>query len=165
MRGFPKTLSLNRLTPKKTKKRSPGPGPIRKIDWKPIAMKNLKNRKVVLHTDGARTYLLKVPGMIHDQAIHKAKKAQVNGKTVWIQPKYSKIVCHEIDGGKLYVKTGTQVIDRFWRHLREHLGSMQKKPGSARLRSRIRSAQFTYWYKGEDLWVKTGEMVESVRSM
>ena len=71
--------------------------------------------------------------------------------------------CLSQDGDKLYVKTGTQVMDRFWRHLREHLGSMKKKPGSARLRRRIRSAQFTYWYKGQDLWLKTGDMLEEMR--
>ena len=165
MRGFPKTLVLNRLNPKKTKLRAPGPGPIRKLDWTPVAKKHIKGKKIVLHTDGARTYKLRINGVIHDQAIHKKKRVIENGVAKWIKPKYSKIVCHEVDNRqKLYVKTGTQIIDRFWGHLRAHLGRMKRQTGSQTLQSRIRSAQFTYWYKGEDLWLRTGDMLKYMRA-
>ena len=53
-RGYPDTLVLKRLQPKKTKMSAPGPGAIRKRDWAPIANKHLKGRRVFLHTDGAR---------------------------------------------------------------------------------------------------------------
>ena len=64
---------------------------------------------------------------------------------------------------KVHVKTGTQIIDRFWQHLRRHLGTMKRKTGSTTLESRISSAQFTYWYKDQDLWLKTGDMLEALR--
>ena len=64
-RGQPQTLMLFRLKPAATKPRAPGPGAIRKRDWAPIAQKHLANRNVVLHTDGARAYKLKLPGVLH----------------------------------------------------------------------------------------------------
>jgi hypothetical protein len=165
MRGFPETLILKRLQPKKTKRRAPGPGPIRKRDWRPIAKKHVENRMIVLHTDGARSYKLKLQGVIHDQAIHKTKKVFVRGKAKIIKPKYSEIKCHSLaDGSKLYVKTGTQIIDRFWQRVRAHLKHRAKKVGSSILHARIRSAQFDYWYKGRDMWLQTGEMLEYLRT-
>ena len=163
MRGFPETLVLKRLKPRKTKRRAPGPGAIRKRDWKPIAKEYLENRKVILHADGARTSKLKVPGVLHDMAVHKKMLVIKNGVRIWMNPKYSELHTHITpDKTKVHVKTGTQIIDRFWKHLRGHLGTMKRKTGSATLESRIRSAQFTYWYKGQDLWLKTGDMLEEL---
>ena len=45
-RGRPESLRLFRLNPAITKKRAPGPGAIRKRDWKPIATKLLSNKEV-----------------------------------------------------------------------------------------------------------------------
>ena len=73
-RGNPKSLVLQRLNPQKTKKRAPGPGPIRKRDWKPMAKKYLAGRKVILHTDGARSYKMVVDGVMHDNVVHQNKK-------------------------------------------------------------------------------------------
>ena len=64
-RGRPESLRLFRLNPATPKKRAPGPGPIRKRDWKPIATKLLSNKEVVLHTDGERAYTLKLPKVFH----------------------------------------------------------------------------------------------------
>ena len=55
-RGRPSSLRLFRLSPRLTDRRAPGPGPIRKHDWKPIAEKYLVGKGVILHTDGARSY-------------------------------------------------------------------------------------------------------------
>ncbi len=55
--------------------RAPGPGPIRKRDWAPLARRHLEGKKVILHTDGARAYTLKVPGVLHDNVVHMKKKA------------------------------------------------------------------------------------------
>lgn len=55
-RGRPKTLNLFRLQPSPTKPRSPGPGPIRRREWLPIAKKYLQDRQVILHIDGAKAY-------------------------------------------------------------------------------------------------------------
>ena len=95
-RGRPDTLMLFRLKPRLTTPRSPGPGAIRRRDWEPIARKHLLNRSVVLHTDGARAYKLKLPGVLHDNVVHKKKKIQVNGKNAWVRPHYTKICSHTL---------------------------------------------------------------------
>jgi hypothetical protein len=38
-----------------SKPRAPGPGAIRKVEWKPLAVKWLQNREVILHTDSAKS--------------------------------------------------------------------------------------------------------------
>ena len=164
MRGFPNTLVLKRLSPKMTKKRAPGPGAIRKTDWRPIAGKLISGRKVILHSDGARSYKLRLPGVLHDAAIHKKKKVMVKGKMTWVNPKYSMIHKHTTpEGDAVYVKTGTQIIDRFWGFLRQHLQNRPKTPKSTILRNRIRSAQYMYWYRTKDLWLVTGETLAYLR--
>ena len=45
-RGRRESLILFRLDPKLAKKRAPGPGPIRKRDWAPLAKKWIGNAKV-----------------------------------------------------------------------------------------------------------------------
>ena len=79
-RGKPRSLMLFRLTPPQTKARAPGPGPIRKEEWQKIAHRVLRDRHVVLHTDGARAYKLKISGVEHCHVVHKKKKAIVNKK-------------------------------------------------------------------------------------
>ena len=86
-------------------------------------MKHLKSKKVVLHSDCAQTYKLKVPGLLHDRAVHKSQVVINKGIHVWEKPKYGEIHTHVLpDKGNLYVKTGTQIIDRFWQHLRVQHG-------------------------------------------
>ena len=58
------------------------------------------------------------------------------------------------------MKTGTQVIDRVWRYIKDLLGRTSAKPGSTELRIKIRAAQWCYWHLAEDLWKSTGEMLE-----
>ena len=136
---------------------------MRKRDWAPTALKYLKGRKVILHTDGARAYKLKVDGVIHDNVCHSKKRVVRSGRIVWANPAFVKTVTHTLpDGEKLRVKAGTQIIDRFWRHLRSHLEGHTAGVGSATLRHRVRSAQWTYWHKGADFWKKTGELFQSL---
>lgn len=85
-RGRPESLCLFRLKPKDTNKRAPGPGPIRRRDWKPIADKFLKSRQVILHTDGARAYKMNIRGIAHYNVVHKKKKILQNGKYAWVKP-------------------------------------------------------------------------------
>ena len=61
-RGRPRTLVLRKLIPKLTVKRAPGPGAIRKTEWNTIANEFLLDRKVILHTDSAKSYKAKVRG-------------------------------------------------------------------------------------------------------
>ena len=162
-RGRPNTLVLTRLDPCRTKRRAPGPGPIRKRDWKPIAKRHLENREVVLHTDGAKAYKLKIPKVLHDNVVHMKKKVTVRGVTRWIKPKYSEVVAHRLPTGEqLYTKSGTQIIDRFWAHLRKHLQSRTRRVSTLAATRRIRSAQWTYWNKGADLWACTGAMLKDL---
>ena len=62
-RGRPETLVLCKLQPKITVKRAPGPGAVRKIEWKALGSELLQDRKVILHTDSAKSYKLKLPGV------------------------------------------------------------------------------------------------------
>ena len=155
--------NIIRLHPILTKLRAPGPGPIRKRDWKPIAKKHLEGRNVILHSDGARAYKMKVKGVIHDSVVHKKKRVTINGKSVWQKPHYTKVCTHILPSGKkIKVKSGTQIIDRFWQHLRTHLKHTSRKPDSPGLMRRVRAAQWTYWHRGDDLWKATSQMVQDL---
>ncbi|CAE7335505.1 unnamed protein product [Symbiodinium pilosum] len=61
----------------------PGPRPNTKRDWAPIAKKVLANRKVILHSGGARAYKLKLPQLLHCNVVHKKKKVKINGKVLF----------------------------------------------------------------------------------
>ena len=56
--GRPDTLVLKRLLPLMSAKRAPGPGAIRRVEWKPLAHKHLQDRRVILHSDAAKSYRL-----------------------------------------------------------------------------------------------------------
>ena len=60
-----------------------------------------------------------VPGVLHDNVVHRKKKVKIGRKLVWVRPKCAKLVSHMLPGvhklGK--VKAGTQVIVRFCGHL------------------------------------------------
>ena len=72
--------------PKMTKKRSPGPGPIRKVDRAPVANKHLANRKPVLRPEGARAYKLKVSEVMRCNVERKKKQMKVGNKAgAWLQ--------------------------------------------------------------------------------
>ena len=160
-RGRPHTLVLRKLTPKLTVKRAPGPGAVRRIEWKGIAEQLLANRKVVLHTDSAKSYRLKLPGVLHDRVIHCKKRVKVKGKMQWQLPKYVQIVSHKVPGTKrtLQVKSGTQIVDRCWKFLKERVQVNQHtKAGSSLLRAKLRSAQYEYWHRGSDLWLECGNL-------
>ena len=164
-RGVPSSLILTRLNPAITKLRAPGAGAMRSTDWLPIANRHLKDTNVILHTDGARAYTLKVPGVLHDHVIHKKKRIEVNGDSVWIKPKYTRIVKHRLPGGEeVMVQAGTQVIDRFWRFLREKLQGRSSAVGSDTLLRRIRAAQWAFWHREQDLWIELGRSMTTLRT-
>ena len=76
--------------------------------------------------------------------MHKKKRAQVGGKWVWLKPAFTKIRYHDVpdqskpSGTKrLWVKCGTQVIDRAWGDLRKAVGKgIAKTVGSVLLRNK-----------------------------
>ncbi|CAK0894549.1 unnamed protein product [Prorocentrum cordatum] len=157
-RGDQKSLVLFKLDPAKTKRRAPGPGPIRKRDWKPLAYKWVHQRNIILHTDGARSYKLKLEGVKHDWVVHAKKRVMVKGKWVWIKPKFTKITHHDVPDDSKPNKT-KRIIDRIWGELRKHLGN-KKTANTKALTNKIRSYQWLYWHRGEDLWLATGKMLE-----
>ncbi|CAE7406455.1 unnamed protein product [Symbiodinium sp. CCMP2456] len=159
-RGRPTSLRLFRLQPPATKPNSPGPGPIRKIEWGKIGAPLLRDRKVVLHTDGARAYKLRMPGLLHANVVHKKKRVMLKGQVRWIKPHFTKVYDLKLpEGGKLRVKSGTQIIDRFWGHVRSYIRRAPRKPGNPVLRRKLRAAQFTYWNKGRNAWKAVGDML------
>jgi len=165
-RGNSSSLVLFKTSHKQTKVRSPGPGPITKRDWMPVAKRWLKGRCVFLHTDGARSYKLGInrkrflAGVVHDYVVHKKKKIGGN----WVKPKYVQLFRHKLpDGTVVCTKGGTQIIDRVWRHIREQMTGRKLTTNRRLWENRIRGAQWLYWYQGQDLWAKTGEMLESIQ--
>ena len=159
---MPKTLVLNRLNPPMTVKNAPGPGAIRKVDWPPLGVKHLKDRRVILHTDSARSYKLKLSGVVHDSVVHCKKRMKIRGKFQWVKPKDVKLKTHTLPNGKKLVrKAGAQHIDRAWRFLKDRMDLHQSlSPGTTALRAKIRSAQYEYWHRGDDLWLHTGVLVK-----
>ena len=155
-RRRPESLRLFRLKPKNTYGRAPGPGPIKKIEW-------LHNRKPLLHTDSARAYKTPFTNVIHCHVVHQKKKAEKKGKVVWLNPSYTKVYdLKTSDGTHLKVKSGTQVIDRFWGELRRHLRHVTRLPGNNAMIRKIRSAQWLFWHKNDDLWQATGRMLREL---
>ncbi|CAL1168609.1 unnamed protein product [Cladocopium goreaui] len=163
-RGKPQTLVLARLSPTLTATRSPGPGPITKQDWGPLGKKWLANRSVIFHTDSAKAYKMKLPGVLHDSVVHQKKRVKKNGKWEWTKPNFVKMKVHKLPGGKtVKVKCGTQHIDRCWKFIKERLSKgTNVRAGMGRLQAQIRSAQ--YWYRGDDMWVRTGELLSAYMS-
>ena len=160
-RGHPDTLVLHRLRPKMSEVRAPGPGAIRKVEWTPLANKWLKDKRVILHTDAAKSYKCQIRGVVHDKVVHCKKKVKTNGKWKWQMPNYVRLVHHKVPRQKALVrcKAGAQVIDRAWRFLKERLQINQaSRVGSAALRAKLRSAQYEYWYRNRDLWLATGSL-------
>ena len=160
-RGKPETLVLHRLKPPRTVQHAPGPGAVRKVEWRPLAQCWLQDRKVILHTDSAKSYRLRLPGVLHDRVVHCKKRIKVRGAWRWMAPRYTKIVTHKVPNSKktLRVKSGTQIIDRCWRFLKDRVTVNQNaKVGSHMLRCKLRSAQYQYWLKNQDLWIATGTL-------
>ena len=92
----------------------------------------------------------------------------MNGKYVWVKPAFTKVRYHDLAYSgcsnkkkRIWVKCGTQIIDRVWGGLRRHLGP-SRKVNSRALANRVRSFQWCYWNKGEDLWAQTGKMLTAL---
>ena len=60
----------------------------------------MKIGKVVLHTDSAKSYKLKLSGVIHDAVVHYKKRVKVKGKMQWLKARYTRVVKHKLPGGK-----------------------------------------------------------------
>eukprot|EP00971_Amphidinium_carterae_P054787 1079083-Amphidinium_carterae.1 len=51
------SLIMLRLEDRITKKRSPGPGPLRSTEWIKVAKHLVDNKRIILRTDGAKAYM------------------------------------------------------------------------------------------------------------
>ncbi|CAK0868714.1 unnamed protein product [Prorocentrum cordatum] len=98
-RGKLETLVLLRTESDRATKKAPGPGAIKKTECKPFFLGRLKDRKVILHLDGARSYRMKAPGVFHDSVRHCKKRVKRGGTWLWVKPVCSEIVKHKLPSG------------------------------------------------------------------
>ena len=98
-----------------------------------------------------------------DEQVHmpqKKKKVTVKGKTACVKPHYTRICSHALpDGQTMKVVAGTQIIDRFWQHVRTYSKNVPRKVGSVVLHRKIRAAQWTYLHKSQNLRKATADML------
>ena len=135
-------------------KRAPGPGPIKKIQWRPLAKRHLENRKIIFHIDSARSYKLKLKDVCHDHVVRQKKRVKVRGRWIWRWPTYVKTVEHTLPASS-EVKAGAQAIDRCWRYIKDRIVINQNsRAGRVALRAQLRSAQWCYWRRNDDLWLQ-----------
>ncbi|CAK0838110.1 unnamed protein product, partial [Prorocentrum cordatum] len=121
-RGGPRALALARLSSEMAAKRALGPGAVRRVEWKSLAERWRKDGDVVFQCDSARSRKLRVPGVIHDFAVHKKKYRSVGGKRVLIFPECAELKNRALPSGKhLRVMSGAQIIDRAWRFIRDRM--------------------------------------------
>ena len=132
----------------------------------PLGKKWLANCNIVFHTDSAKAYKLKMPGVLHDSVVHQKKRVKKNGKWQWTKPNFVNLQSHKLPGGKsLKAKCGTQQIDRCWKFIKERLAKgTNTRAGSQTLQRKIRAAQYEYWHRGEDMWACTGELLRAYMS-
>ena len=91
------------LTDKTRSRRARGSGQVQ-VDWKPNAEKWLKDGKVILHTDHARSYKAKVPGVLHDSVVHQQKRVTVGGKLIRQSPNIVELSTQTSMWGRIRVK-------------------------------------------------------------
>ncbi|CAE7795688.1 unnamed protein product [Symbiodinium sp. CCMP2592] len=135
-------------------KGSTGPaGPISKEDWKRIGSRYLKNRKILLHSDGARAYrYVKIPGVVTDAV--KNKKLRPVYAALWkhrLPRDQAKALAGSLKQSEtdvMWVQKGTQLIDNVWRQWRQlKLVGLPKstKADEATIESRVREFQLHHW--------------------
>ena len=152
-RGLPKTLVLEELPARTTSLRAPGPGPITKQEWLRLGTKYFKHKSIIIHTDSAKAYLTSIQGTKHDFVVHAPKKL-ADGS--WKKPSFVNNVRHLVQRGRrIWVRSGTQHIDGFWRILRRGIKATTKAINQV-LRNKVRATQWRYTHTGEDLWLTIG---------
>ena len=85
-----------------------------------------------------------------------ALRALPSADGTWRQPKFVENVRHMLPNRKhVWVRSGTQYIDQFWRHLRKGIKPFTKAVAKT-LRKKVRATQWRYTHMGEDLWIALG---------
>ena len=140
-RGRPQSLVLFKTNSKLTKPRAPGPGPIKKKDWKPMAKKYLKGRCILLHTDGARSYKLGIDrkdhldGVVHDFVVHKPKKNpranNVHNTSSYFPTQLRERLCMQREALRLLIGAGNMYASISVNDQLLHLATSCMQPGCA----------------------------------
>lgn len=120
----------------------------------------MENRKIILHSDGARSYKLKLKDVFHHWVVHRKKLRKIRAKKVWVT--YVRKSFHKLPSGrKLWVKGGAQIIDRAWQVIRKHLGPRTKQgPGTAALERRAFGT--VVLLKRKNLWFESSKMIQTL---
>eukprot|EP00971_Amphidinium_carterae_P348446 6490491-Amphidinium_carterae.3 len=116
----------------------PGPGLLRSSEWIKVAKHLLDNKRIILHTDGAKAYMADFEQFRHTRVTHKVKKGD-DGK--WIKPRYVEPVEVSAPNGSLSLLAGTEAASI------KHVSNP-----SADLDDCIRVAQRRYWSQGQCPW-------------
>lgn len=176
-RGDRKSLILAKMKIKSTyvKRKGKGqgsivsPGPISKAEWKPIADKFVKLRKILLHSDGARAYrFTKIPGVVTDSVKHKRPRPIYTALWRHVLPKdqmkahtsLAKLAASEKE--TVWVKKGTQLIDNVWRQLKLIGLPKSTKAEDAAVHPRVREFQWHHWHAEDDKWLAAGKVFTSL---
>ena len=154
----------------KGKGSSVSPGPITKAEWRQVANKFVKNKKILLHCDGARAYRYgRIPGVIADSVKHKRPKPIYTALWRHILPKdQSKAHADIKDIKKLpasekeevWVKKGTQLVDNVWQQLKLLGLPKSTKAEDNVVHFRVREFQWHHWTAEKDKWVAAGDVVQ-----
>ena len=125
-RGRPEFHSRT-LNPAENSEASSGSGAVHKVESQPLGRRHLQGRCVVFHADSAKSYKLHLEGAVHDNVIHARKRVMVNRRWVWKPPTYVQVPKHSIPGRSkpLRVKSGTQIVDRAWRLIKDRIALNQ----------------------------------------
>eukprot|EP00971_Amphidinium_carterae_P053890 1061197-Amphidinium_carterae.3 len=86
---------------------------------------------------------------VHTSVVHQIKRVN----RVWVQPVFSKLKTITLSNAdKVDIKTGTQTIDGFWKHLRSCINGNAAKDelDSDTLDGMIRFSQFQSWAHDRD---------------
>eukprot|EP00971_Amphidinium_carterae_P197228 3914625-Amphidinium_carterae.1 len=144
---------------RKTKERAPGPGPIRKKEWGEIAEKTLHplTEPIVMHTDSAKAYNLKIQNVHHTPVIHQKKT--ING--VWYHPCVVRKVRMTIAKKNRVFMAGTQTVDGLWQAIREECEA-RVSGHPDHIERFVRLAQFKYWSSGINSMEALGPSVTAV---
>ena len=172
-RGDRRTLVLAKMKVKTTSVKLKGkgagstvsPGPITKAEWKKIADKYVKLRKVLLHCDGARAYKFSnIPGVVTDAVKHKRPKPIYSMLKKHVLPK-DQLKAHvkvkslpAREKEVVWVKTGTQLIDNCWRQLRAIGLPKSTKAEDQIVNRRVREFQWHHWNAEADKWAEAGHV-------
>ena len=177
-RGDRRSLVLEKMKVKSTwlkrhgegKGQPASPRPISKKEWLPIAKRWVQMRRILLHCDGARSYRFgKVPGVLTTHVKHKRpnpiyaarKLMYLSHDQRLVHKRYAAKTPSERKAvDKVWVKTGTQIIDNIWRQAKtKGIPKEMNTVSEHTLDSYVRELQWRHWNAEEDKWQCMGNVL------